>query len=82
MSFFMQLSPGSAKAARQHRDGVVTTSTSGLNLVDVKHDFDKFAAYFYHLILLLKSVKLFPQLLRGVKYVSITLLNIFTPKSV
>ena len=34
----MQLSPGSAKAARQHRDGVDTTSTSALNLVDVKHD--------------------------------------------
>ena len=27
----MQLSPGSAKAARQHRDGVDTTSTSALN---------------------------------------------------
>ena len=81
MSFFMQLSPGSAKAARQHRDGVDTTSTSALNLVDVKQDFDKFAAYFYHLILLLKSLKLFPQLLRGVKYVSITLLNISTQKS-
>ena len=80
MRLFMQLSPGSAKAARQHRDGVDTTSASALNLV--KHDCDKCAAYFYHLILLLKSIKLFPQLLRGVQYVSITLLNISTPKSV
>ena len=77
---FMQLSPGSEKS------GSPTPWRSGyhfyLRLVDVKHDSDKFAAYFYHLILLLKSIKLFPQLLRGVQYVSITLLNISTPKSV
>ena len=36
------------KAAYQHREGVDTTSTSTSNLVDVKHDFHKFAAYFYY----------------------------------
>ena len=58
MRLFMQLSPGSAKAARQHRDGVDTTSASALNLV--KHDCDKCAAYFYHLILLLKERQTVP----------------------